>query len=301
MTKVLVAVEANDESRHIMATAGEMALQKPQDSGELHILNVVRPITEVYADLNFTPFAEHTCALLDTQKAAQKAVLQQHLESCFTQAAPKCVVEVLEGLPASTIANRAEQLNASLIVMGLHNRQGLTTLLGSTTYGVLTQCAQNLLAVHPQPKRGSLPYQRVLICVDTSENINTTLASAAPLALAANSYQVISVQPPLTSIYASAYAGQSENIAYNKIQAHIEAETVARVRQATRQAGLSENHVHVPMGDARTCILQAAEDTAADLIITGTNARGPVGRLLLGSTVRGILDHAPCDVWVVHP
>jgi nucleotide-binding universal stress UspA family protein len=48
-------------------------------------------------------------------------------------------------------------------------------------------------------------------------------------------------------------------------------------------------------------VVTVAEDIGADLIVTGSRARGLVGRAVLGSVSTGILHKAPCDVLVVHP
>lgn len=44
-----------------------------------------------------------------------------------------------------------------------------------------------------------------------------------------------------------------------------------------------------------------AEDIGADLIVTGSRARGPVTRAVLGSVSTEILHGSSCDVLVVHP
>ena len=54
-------------------------------------------------------------------------------------------------------------------------------------------------------------------------------------------------------------------------------------------------------GPAAKAILVVAEDIEADLIVTGSRARGAVARTLLGSVSNEILHGAPCDVLVVHP
>jgi nucleotide-binding universal stress UspA family protein len=49
-------------------------------------------------------------------------------------------------------------------------------------------------------------------------------------------------------------------------------------------------------GDPATCILAAALETSADLIVMGTHARGRISRLLLGSTTEAVLRKAECPV-----
>lgn len=48
-------------------------------------------------------------------------------------------------------------------------------------------------------------------------------------------------------------------------------------------------------------VITVAEDIEADLIVTGSRARGAIARTVLGSVSTEILHGAPCDVLVVHP
>jgi nucleotide-binding universal stress UspA family protein len=54
-------------------------------------------------------------------------------------------------------------------------------------------------------------------------------------------------------------------------------------------------------GPPASGIVTVAEDIEADLIVTGSHARGAIARTVLGSVSTEILHHAPCDVLVVHP
>jgi nucleotide-binding universal stress UspA family protein len=54
-------------------------------------------------------------------------------------------------------------------------------------------------------------------------------------------------------------------------------------------------------GPAGKGILLVADDIGADLIVTGSRARGPITRAILGSVSTEILHGARCDVLVVHP
>ena len=57
----------------------------------------------------------------------------------------------------------------------------------------------------------------------------------------------------------------------------------------------------VVSGAAAEGILAVAREIHADLIVTGSRARGQVIRALLGSTSTELVQNAPCDVLVVHP
>jgi nucleotide-binding universal stress UspA family protein len=57
----------------------------------------------------------------------------------------------------------------------------------------------------------------------------------------------------------------------------------------------------VVTGPAAPGIVAVAEEIHADLIVTGSRARGQVIRTLLGSVSTELVQNAPCDVLVVHP
>lgn len=54
-------------------------------------------------------------------------------------------------------------------------------------------------------------------------------------------------------------------------------------------------------GSARRDINRFAKEWRAELILVGCNDLGDFGRLLLGSTARSVVRHAPCSVEVVRP
>ena len=57
----------------------------------------------------------------------------------------------------------------------------------------------------------------------------------------------------------------------------------------------------VVLGRARKRISQIAASWNADLVVVGSNDPGALTRLLLGSTARAVLRHAPCSVEIVRP
>lgn len=52
-------------------------------------------------------------------------------------------------------------------------------------------------------------------------------------------------------------------------------------------------------GDPAVCILEAAREVGADMIVMGTHGRTGLGRLLMGSVAEEVLRKAPCPVMTV--
>jgi nucleotide-binding universal stress UspA family protein len=84
-------------------------------------------------------------------------------------------------------------------------------------------------------------------------------------------------------------------------QVRAERETaLARVVEVARRHTVSAQFL-IWEGDPGVAIIEAAEAEGADIIVVGSHARGPVGRLLLGSVSSYIVDHGRRPVVVVRP
>jgi nucleotide-binding universal stress UspA family protein len=78
------------------------------------------------------------------------------------------------------------------------------------------------------------------------------------------------------------------------------AEDITSIERRLSEAGISfEIRQPVRGKDAAQEVLDAAEDTSAELIVIGMRPRSAVGKLLLGSTAQTILLRAECDVLAV--
>jgi nucleotide-binding universal stress UspA family protein len=81
-------------------------------------------------------------------------------------------------------------------------------------------------------------------------------------------------------------------------QRRVGKEVVARAAKTLAAAGFKTSTA-VEQGDVRLKIIDAAAQWDADLIITGSHGRGPVGRFLLGSAAEFVARNAPCSVEIV--
>jgi nucleotide-binding universal stress UspA family protein len=73
---------------------------------------------------------------------------------------------------------------------------------------------------------------------------------------------------------------------------------VARAAQRLHEAGFTTSH-SVIAGDARECIIAAAEDWHPDLIVIGSHGWKGFDRFFLGSVSEAVVRRAPCSVEVV--
>ena len=72
----------------------------------------------------------------------------------------------------------------------------------------------------------------------------------------------------------------------------------ARAGELVAEPGLSVETI-VREGDARSAILDEAENWGADLIVLGSHGRTGLKRLVLGSVAQAVVAHAHCSVEVV--
>jgi nucleotide-binding universal stress UspA family protein len=78
-------------------------------------------------------------------------------------------------------------------------------------------------------------------------------------------------------------------------------ETVDALASKARQAGVTNVQTKLLEGYPRTALIDAIEETKADLAVAGSHGRNALQRILLGSTSEHLIRHAPCPVLVVRP
>ena len=287
---IVVALEPNEEGKHVAAAASRIAASQHR---ALYPINVVRPAITIYADLNFSPLTE---TALDWQRELLRG--NRAYPERIPELAPEHMANltVIEGNPIYEIGRAIDKNSASLAIMGVHNRRGFKRLLGSTTHGVLNSTDCDLLAVHPDGENKA--YSRVLIAVDTSDLLDRVLAEAARYCENAEHIDIVSVVVPLTQVFPSPETAIGLQPSFAVLTDDIKQQTSTKIAAAVKKAGLSDFTIDVRMGDPRDEIVAAAKENETDLIVMGSNNRGAISRLLVGSTARGVLDHTPCDVLI---
>jgi universal stress protein E len=77
--------------------------------------------------------------------------------------------------------------------------------------------------------------------------------------------------------------------------------TEPTVKALARRLRLPAANVAVEEGDARLLIPEFLSARGAQLLVLGAISRGPVQRVLIGSTAEDILDRLSCDALIVKP
>lgn len=136
---ILVAVDLSNESDKIINSALALA---DGDTARIWLSHVVEPVAAAYPidayAINMTKLQEEAMAI-----AAERL---GNIASKFS--IPDDRQLVLAGAAAAEVRNKAEELEADLIVIGSHGRSGWKLLLGSTANKVLHGATCDIMTVH---------------------------------------------------------------------------------------------------------------------------------------------------------
>lgn len=141
-----------------------------------------------------------------------------------------------------------------------------------------------------------LELKRLLVPVDFSEPSRAALDYAIALARPFGSeiclLHVVEaiVLPPDVEVVETAVLAERMNEEAAKCLAKWREEAASRASAVTEDLRAGTPHRE---------IVEAAEDTNADLIIMGTHGHTGLARALIGSTAERVVRHAPCPVLVV--
>lgn len=135
--KIVTAIDLSEESALVVERANSIATR---NEAELHVVHVIEPLSLAYGGdipMDFSGVQDQ----LQEQAEKQLAAFGERY------AIPPERLHLMIGRPESQIHQIAEDINADLIVVGSHGRQGLALILGSTANGVLHGAHCDVLAV----------------------------------------------------------------------------------------------------------------------------------------------------------
>lgn len=196
------------------------------------------------------------------------------------------------GNPAQKIAAYADELDASLLVIGSRGLNATRDLmLGTTAEKAIRQTRRPVLVVK-QPARH--PYRSVMAATDFSEQSLAAVRIARVIAPDASFSAVHAFEVPFEGKLH--YAGVAkETIATYRHQAQREAEEVGRA--FVGQAGI-DGACTIAHGYPSRVIRDHSERMHPDLIAVGKHGRSLIEELLIGSVSEHVLANAYCDVLV---
>ncbi|HSA57104.1 MAG TPA: universal stress protein [Gemmatimonadaceae bacterium] len=206
---------------------------------------------------------------------------------------------VLEGPAASTLAAYAQATGPDLLVVASHGRSGARPLwLGSVTDALARLTASSLLVVptheRAAPDKGAI--RRVLLALDGTRGTESVIAVAtALLGHRDMTYVLMHAVQPLHPLV-RAVAGDEEYERDLARQRRTVETYLSEISAGLRVRG-SQVVQDVQVDPHRAnAVLSSAAEHEVDLIALATHARGPLGRLLLGSVADKVLRGSPVPV-----
>ncbi len=215
--------------------------------------------------------------------------------------APSRIVDtkVVRGRPASALLEEAAALQPDLLVIGTRGHGPLASiLLGSVSAEVVDHAPCPVLVA-----RGSAVHGMV-VAVDGSESAQRAVATLSgwPVFRAVPARVVaVTVPPPAwaISVEATFYPSwvQLRDSATDALRDELAKVATAACQQLMR-SGFAVS-VELRDGDPAAQLIHAAQEAQADLIVVGSRGLSALPRLVLGSTARSVVLHAPVSVLVI--
>ena len=138
------------------------------------------------------------------------------------------------------------------------------------------------------------PYRKVLVAIDCSDESAEVLSRAAGVQEGTDGeLHLIHVIEPLALAY-----GADVPRDVTDLQSGLVKQARDTALEYAGHYRIPESRIHVELGSIEKTILDKADDIGADLIVVGSHTRSGLA-LLLGSTARGLVPGAHCDVLAV--
>lgn len=285
VSNVLIATDFSPCARAALEQAARIA---NLNDAQLHALHVVDGTA-----------AFELAELLETRPTEIRAQLihsaRHEIEEHLRQQNASATVEVRIGTQIESVVTYARQIAADLLVVGEHSEHKVDAGAGILATRCLRKGPDRVLLVDLS-SRG--PFQRIIACVDFSENSKTVLTQAATLAQAENA-EVCALHvftPPWRKHY------QFETLP--KISE--KRKGIYREQLAQKLADFAADHLpatftsqvieHANPGQG---INEHADQWNADLIIVGKRGHCTWPQMLLGSTAEAVVKQPNCSVLAV--
>jgi len=263
---------ASDGSEFSGAAVREAIGMATKCGAQVHVMSLV------------APGVEHE-ALGESILKQELEMAQSHLDGIKAQAdaaGVACETHLVQGNQIhEEIVDLADRIKADVIIMGRRGRRGLARLmLGHATAQVIGQAHCNVLVV---PRAAQVEGRHIVLATDGSRFADTAAVTAGALARVCKT--------PVTVVSVTTDE-QSQEVRVET------ARTVDRVVALMRSDGTTVEG-KVLHGEPASAITGVAQESQADLIVTGSHGRTGLERVLIGSTSERILNDTQCAVLVV--
>lgn len=155
--RIVVGTDFSDTANLALIKAFDLAAK--EEKAEVHVVNAVRHLGEyVQMDLPQTPAyrlpLDEAQEKIEAHVGAELSKWQEATGKSFS----RCVTYLSTEFPAVGVAQLASDLDAEIIVVGTHGRQGFRRLiLGSVAEAIVRLAHVPVLVVRPKDTQGAVP------------------------------------------------------------------------------------------------------------------------------------------------
>jgi len=208
----------------------------------------------------------------------------------------RCDTKALWGRPHLAVAREAADPDVDLVVFEPEDARGLS----NDEWRLVSVCPTPVLVVRDKAVR---PYARVVAAVDPVRahdkpadlDIRILDLARSMQELAGARLQVVHCLPPLRSF------ATEDGAALGEVERTIRAELVGELDALLDQAGVPREAATLIDGKPADVLVEKSSGPEPTLLVLGTVQRGPIARIVVGSTAERVLRMDGGDVLVIRP
>jgi nucleotide-binding universal stress UspA family protein len=277
-----IVASVGDNGAHVLRAAAVLA---PLVHERVHVYSAIEPRPVEIVD------SEPIVSPTDIEESRKEARVE-HLSAGVAEVRStehRWQLEVEHGDPVSGLLRRTNELDASLVVIGIGRHRPMDRLLGGeTTLRVIRHTSCPVLAVSGELKQRP---REVVVATDFSPQSMHAARTALPLLARGARLHVVHVwQPSITD--------DSQVVRIEKMYARsITARLVRFVADLRTPPGVSVR-TEVREGRGATQLIAYANEHRADLIVAGRRGPDAIAHAFVGSVTSSLLRGATCSVLV---
>jgi nucleotide-binding universal stress UspA family protein len=284
--KILLPIDGSDVAKAAVDFVRSLAAENPLEV-------TVLAVSYIPLEYSMEPWVPEWS---DRENERTQIILDQaskSLEGCC-----RSVITVRgSGSVVANILEYANQCEVDLIVLGAKGHSAIRrVLLGSVSDSVATRASCSVLVVRPQAGRASKP-EKILLAFDKSVAAREAAAELMEWKFDRNT------KVDVVSVAQNPYMFVGEDFSPTPIE--ITPDQILPISEAVQRIAsqiaehFPHTETHTPIADhIGEAIVEQAEDDKADLVVVGDTGHSVFSDLLLGSTSKYVLRHAPCSVLI---
>lgn len=286
LSSILLASDGSEASDRVIECAKEMARLGVRRVTLAHVFNV-RDVGGLYERLkqSMLPRLE-----------AQRRILED--------AGLQVTIETPLGLPFIEVERLAAERHASAIVVGSLGASLIgDVLLGSTAYSVLQTATRPVLVIRIEiTDRGDAGRRCRALCGELCGYIlfPTDFSDTADRAFSYLEHLVRETRAEVTLLHVQDKTKIERHLRHKLEEFNrIDAERLERLKLRLEQSRPRAVHVDIPYGSPTAVILERARSNTFSLILMGSQGRGFIQEVFVGSVAHNVARHAPLPVLFV--